>query len=629
MMQSSPTLAPLSRSRHALLRALRAGATPEQAAEIAGWSPERVRREAIAAVETLAPPLEPELEPEDRRRIAATLLLGGAGDAVPAHGRAWAERAADALQRVAPAAPPAAAPPPGVPERPALAEGVVIEPPAPAADYRVVHAAQTRTYLRVKLAQAALLESLNGSRTVAEIERAGTVPQQIVRPLLARFASLGLLAGTERADAEERAKRLRGRAAAAVTLKVADPGPLLERARPLLRRLASPAAMVAVAALAVAACVALVARTGSGLLGGDRLSDPVLLATVAAAMVVTAVVHELGHATAVTVLGGRVRRMGVMLFYLFPALFCDTSDAWRFPYRRQRVAVAFGGMVAQVALVALACQALWLPLGESARAWLLVYALANAGMLVTNLVPLVKLDGYWALAGGLDRPNLRANAIGRAGAWARRLAFGEPVGRRDPHEAALVAFGAASALFAPALLIYALLRWHDVLLDAGAVGATVWVLLLLVVAGRPLAAGGRALAARLSASERRVRSVLVGVVLPLALVAGLLLVPMRTSVSGRFDRAGQPAGRAVVTVEGAGVRPGARAELGPRSPLSGHRAARGTVVRAAGGDRFVVAFGAGARLERSGDATVRSADRPAGAWLWSHYAVSTARALGF
>jgi putative peptide zinc metalloprotease protein len=619
-MEAPPALPPLSRTRHALVRALRAGATPEQAASRTGWSPERVRREAIAAVEALAPPTEAGLAAGERRRIAARLLTGrdGRAESLAPAAAVWAARAAAALERVAPAPAPRA----GVPERPRLGADVEIEPPAPAAGFRVVHAGCSGTYLRVELPQARLLESLDGSRTAEELERAGGVPAPMVRPLLARFAALGLLEGTERADAERRGRRVRGRATGAVQLKVGDPSALLERARPLIRRVASPAGLLAGGLAALAGPIALAARTDAGLLTGDRLQDPVLVGTLVVALLLTALAHELGHAIAVVAFGGRVRRMGLMLFYLLPAMFCDTSDAWRFPYRRQRVTVAFAGMAAQLAVVGLVCQVLWLPLGEAARAWLLLYAIANAGIIVTSLVPLVKLDGYWALAAAVDRPNLRPDGIRRAGAWARRLAFGDPVGRRDRHEAALVAFGVAAALFAPALLAYALLRWHDLLLEAGAAGAALWLIALGLVLARPLAAAWTALRARPAP-----RALAFCVALPLVLVGVALQLPVASSAHGSFDRSGEPPGRALVDIQSGDVRPGDRVDLGTRSLIS-RTVATGTVVGTSAGARVIVALDPGGRLARRGDATVHLGRRPAGAWLWSTYVVGTARALG-
>jgi putative peptide zinc metalloprotease protein len=390
-----------------------------------------------------------------------------------------------------------------------------------------------------------------------------------------KFAELGLLAGTE---TDRRAKPSKRGAGVALKLAVFDPERLLARAQPLIGSLGTWPTLVAGLYLVLLGTIAFAAHLDTGLLTSARLSDPLFLGSLLVAMLVTAMVHELGHAAAVAYFGGRVKRIGFMLFYLLPALFCDTSDAWRFPFARQRVVVAFAGPATQLAFVSLVIQVLWLGVDDAVLAWVELYVLLNLGMCVYNLIPLVKLDGYWALSAAIDRPNLRAQAIGRASAWGRRVLFGQPV-RREPGDAPMVAFGLACAAFGPALILYALLRWEDLLLGIGAAGATIWVLLAAFVAARPVKAAWSAARGRIAQPG-----------------AGALSVRME---SGAADL----------------VRPGDRVELGDRSLTSGRAEAHGTVIRR-DADGWLLALAPGQRRPRGDDVTVRNGDRPVAVWLW-------------
>jgi putative peptide zinc metalloprotease protein len=55
------------------------------------------------------------------------------------------------------------------------------------------------------------------------------------------------------------------------------------------------------------------------------------------------VAHEFGHGLTCKHFGGQPKRLGLMLMYFMPAMFCDTSDIYFFESRWQRAAVALAG----------------------------------------------------------------------------------------------------------------------------------------------------------------------------------------------------------------------------------------------------------------------------------------------
>jgi CRP-like cAMP-binding protein len=150
------------------------------------------------------------------------------------------------------------------------------------------------------------------------------------------------------------------------------------------------------------------------------------LAIVYGAVVLSTLVHELGHGVALKAFGRQVPRAGIGLYYFAPIVFVDTSDAWLEP-RSRRLVVSLAGTATDVALAgAASLLAVALDDGPAVTA-LAAFAAISYVSVLANLNPLLRLDGYHALVDLLGRPGLRAHALAWAG---RRL----PRALRDPAE---------------------------------------------------------------------------------------------------------------------------------------------------------------------------------------------------
>ncbi len=129
-------------------------------------------------------------------------------------------------------------------------------------------------------------------------------------------------------------------------------------------------------------------------------------------MVCTTMLHELGHAICCYKNGGKVLSMGLMLFFLMPCFFCDVSDIYMFKDRKKSFSVAVSGIAINyvmgtlgcILFILLAAHNIYIPL-------LLFYYLANLGFVVFNLIPFVKLDGYWVVSSLLEVDNLMDKSI--------------------------------------------------------------------------------------------------------------------------------------------------------------------------------------------------------------------------
>ncbi|MCG6900431.1 MAG: biotin/lipoyl-binding protein [Gammaproteobacteria bacterium] len=136
----------------------------------------------------------------------------------------------------------------------------------------------------------------------------------------------------------------------------------------------------------------------------------------AVAVFIAKVIHELGHAYTAKRYGVRIPTMGLALLVLWPVLYTDTSEAWKLPRRRQRLAIAAAGMAAELALASMATL-LWsfLPDGPLRSA---VFMIATSSWVVTlfiNLNPFMRFDGYYLLSDLVEVQNLqnRSFAVGK------------------------------------------------------------------------------------------------------------------------------------------------------------------------------------------------------------------------
>jgi putative peptide zinc metalloprotease protein len=142
-------------------------------------------------------------------------------------------------------------------------------------------------------------------------------------------------------------------------------------------------------------------------------------------LVCAKIIHELGHAFTAYRYGCRVATMGVAFLVLMPVLYTDTSDSWRLPSHRQRLAIGVAGIAAELAL-AIVATVIWsfLPDGAARSA---VFIIASASWVTTlsiNLSPFMRFDGYYLLSDLWQIPNLQNRAFAYARWWMREKLFG-------------------------------------------------------------------------------------------------------------------------------------------------------------------------------------------------------------
>ena len=155
---------------------------------------------------------------------------------------------------------------------------------------------------------------------------------------------------------------------------------------------------------------------------GDLAEFWVLLMLIAA-------IHETAHGLTCKHYGGGVHRMGFLLMYSLPCFFCDTTEAWVYTGRFGRILTMLAGIWIELTICAFATMAWW---ATSPGAWLhdmayKVILFTGIAVVVMNINPLVKLDGYFISCELLRIGDLKEKSTAYASSWVRNRIFRLPV----------------------------------------------------------------------------------------------------------------------------------------------------------------------------------------------------------
>ena len=186
-------------------------------------------------------------------------------------------------------------------------------------------------------------------------------------------------------------------------------------------------------------------------------------------LTVATLIHELGHVVACHRYGGKVHEVGFLLYMLQPAWFSNVNDAWLMPHRRDRIVVSLAGIYFEAYLACL-CVAVWYfarpfsLVGQTA----FVLSFLLVARMTFNLIPILRLDGYWVLSDLLRMPNLRPRAFAFLLSQVPRFGIAwrptRPLARREA--VVFVVYGSLSLLMAAAAIVTTVWSVHQVLVHA-------------------------------------------------------------------------------------------------------------------------------------------------------------------
>jgi len=255
-----------------------------------------------------------------------------------------------------------------------------------------------------------------------------------------------------------------------------------------------------------------------------------LVAVWTVVMVVTAM-HEFAHGLTCRYFGGRVRRIGFMLIYFSPALYCDVSDAWMFASKSARIWVTAAGGYFQLVVWGVATIVWRLTATDTVVSSLALCAVMFGGVqTLFNFNPLIKLDGYYMLSDYLEIPNLREKAFRAMRAWLS--------GEQEPllesgDRRSLLAYSGFAITFSTLLLgiVYVNIYWlaTDYFAFAGLVAFVLFSGFTLKRAATEPVAGAKALVKR--ATLKKYRNLAIVVVL----LALTILIPWELRIAAEFE----------------------------------------------------------------------------------------------
>jgi putative peptide zinc metalloprotease protein len=129
--------------------------------------------------------------------------------------------------------------------------------------------------------------------------------------------------------------------------------------------------------------------------------------------------HESAHGLTCKHFGGEVHAMGLMFMYLLPAFFVDTTEMWISAGKLQRLATIIAGIWIEMVVCGLA-MIVWLntPVGGWVHDFAYqVILITGIAVILINLNPLIKLDGYYLLTNAISIPDLKERSTEFLSGW--------------------------------------------------------------------------------------------------------------------------------------------------------------------------------------------------------------------
>jgi len=175
------------------------------------------------------------------------------------------------------------------------------------------------------------------------------------------------------------------------------------------------------------------ASSHSGSLGSElrMMFSPAAWPLLGSIWIVLKMIHESGHAVAAKRKGVRVGNCGLTLFLFAPVPYVDVTDAWKLARPWSRVQIAMAGVYLEGWAAILATFAyVVLPDGLPRHLAAQVMMMAGPATWLINANPLMRLDGYYALADATNIPNLRMHGRRFWASILERIVLGIP--RKPP-----------------------------------------------------------------------------------------------------------------------------------------------------------------------------------------------------
>jgi putative peptide zinc metalloprotease protein len=140
-------------------------------------------------------------------------------------------------------------------------------------------------------------------------------------------------------------------------------------------------------------------------------------------------IHETAHGLTCKHYGGQVHSMGLMFLYLMPAFYVDVTEVWVSATKAQRLATIIAGIWIEMTVCGFA-MIVWA--NTVAGQWLHDFAyqiilITGIAVILINLNPLIKLDGYYFLTEFIGIPDLKERSTAFLSGWFQSRVLRLPV----------------------------------------------------------------------------------------------------------------------------------------------------------------------------------------------------------
>jgi putative peptide zinc metalloprotease protein len=175
--------------------------------------------------------------------------------------------------------------------------------------------------------------------------------------------------------------------------------------------------------------------------------------------------HESAHGLTCKHYGAEVHAMGFHLIYLTPAFFVDVSEAWVYASRWQRLVTIVAGVWVEMIFCAIATIVWWgTPPGSDAHEIAYKFMmLTGLAVIVVNMNPLIKLDGYYAFSEVIGFSDIKEKSTTYLSGLVRSRIFRLPIDAEyvpRRRRIGYILYAVLSGVYSYGLL-YAVVRFSD------------------------------------------------------------------------------------------------------------------------------------------------------------------------
>jgi len=123
-------------------------------------------------------------------------------------------------------------------------------------------------------------------------------------------------------------------------------------------------------------------------------------------------IHEIAHAVCCTMYGGVVKKFGLLFMFFAPSVYVDLSSSWFFSEKKKRVHVLVSGPFVDLFFTAVGLLGVHVYYDNSyvLSTCFFIGAICSGMMLIGNLVPFIRYDGYYILSELTGLPNLKSES---------------------------------------------------------------------------------------------------------------------------------------------------------------------------------------------------------------------------